>query len=136
LIGRLPETVYKLIGPAQVGKASLTGMRVLRAVRAVARERVSVWPFEARRDCTVVEIFPTLFRGTRTKLRSRDALNAALKHWRSDGVPTKDAALSDHDTDALVSAAALRALAGKPENWAQPRLPEVAREGWIFGVAA
>lgn len=43
---------------------------------------------------------------------------------------------SDHDTDALLSAAGLRMIAGDPDVWtpAEWRSPRVQREGWIFGV--
>ena len=37
-----PETVYKLLGSKQVGKASITGMRVLHHIRSLKKERVSV----------------------------------------------------------------------------------------------
>jgi hypothetical protein len=44
--------------------------------------------------------------------------------------------VSDHATDALVSAAGLRWLAARPGVWRPPALDELARrrEGWIFGV--
>lgn len=131
--GTRPETVFKLIGAKQVGKASLTGMRTLRHIRNAHPGRVSVWPFEpAVTPSVLVEIYPTLFRrqaaGTLAKLRTACELNAALRALRSASV--RGGTYSDHDTDALISAAGLRHLCrtGNP-------LPTVSvRDGWIFGV--
>jgi hypothetical protein len=137
--GTHPECVFKLVGAKQVGKASLTGVRVLRHVRALNRARVAVWPFEpVGAKSALVEIYPTVFRkqaaGGVAKLRTRRELNDALRRLGARGVP--EAALSDHDTDALISAVGLRSLAGA--GWcglAQPADPRMRREGWIFGVA-
>ena len=136
--GTHPECVFKLIGAKQVGKASLTGIRVLRHVRAANRSRVAVWPFEpVGAKSVLVEIYPTLFRkqaaGGVAKLRSAKALNAALRELGSRGVPST--ALSDHDTDALISAAGLRHLIDRGEAaLSPPGDAGVRREGWIFGV--
>ena len=54
-----PDTLYKLIGSKQVGKASLTGMRVLHHVRSSVGDRVAIWPFEKIRTSAIVEIYPT-----------------------------------------------------------------------------
>ena len=136
--GTHPECVFKLIGAKQVGKASLTGIRVLRQVRRDNRSRLAVWPFEAvGAKSVLVEIYPTLFRkqaaGGIAKLRTRAELNAALRQLGTRGVATRT--LSDHDTDALISAAGLRRAIGEAGEWlAPPRDPHVRREGWIFGV--
>ena len=135
--GTRPESIFKLIGAKQVGKASLTGMRVLRHVRSRNRARVAVWPFEpVAGKSALVEIYPTLFRKAAAhglaKLRTRADLNAALRRLGSRGV--RDGDLSDHDTDALISAAGLRSYAAN--GWAALPAPDerVRREGWIFGV--
>jgi hypothetical protein len=130
--GTRPETIFKFIGAKQVGKASLTGMRVINHLRLKHANRVSVWPFEAATGSVLVEIYPTLFRkqaaGGLAKLRTRADLNAALKRLNSRGVVAGD--YSDHDTDALISAAGLRSTA-----WSFPQVDErIKREGWIFGV--
>lgn len=135
-----PQSPYKLIGPKQVGLGALAGMRMLRALRA-ADPRVAVWPFdEAAPGRTVfVEIYPRLFLRhagvAQKKIRTPDEVDAALARLdaRPAGLP---AAVSDHDADALVSAAGLRWLAGRPGVWAPPALDGEARrrEGWIFGV--
>jgi hypothetical protein len=140
--GTHPECVFKLIGAKQVGKASLTGIRVLRHVRAANRAHVAVWPFEPAHGksgakSVLVEIYPTLFRkqaaGGVAKLRTAGALNAALRKLGARGVPAGE--LSDHDTDALISAAGLRRLIDRADaTLSPPADPHVRREGWIFGV--
>jgi hypothetical protein len=64
-------------------------------------------------------------------------LNRALKKLESRQVSRASTILSDHETDALLSAAGLRFLACKRETWSHPELesPRVQREGWIFGVS-
>ncbi|QQP88306.1 hypothetical protein IGS68_19960 [Skermanella sp. TT6] len=135
-----PESPYKLIGAKQVGKGALAGMRLLRALRT-RREDVAVWPFQdpAGRS-TLVEIYPRLFLmragwGLR-KVRSWGDLNRCLALLDSDPVEEVRREPSDHETDALVSAAGLRALSGLPGVWNPAALTDRARrqEGWIFGV--
>jgi hypothetical protein len=134
-----PDTLYKLLHSKQVGKGSITGMRVLHQLRSSVGDDVAVWPFEAPRRSVIVEIYPTLFRkmatGSVAKLRSIEELNGALKVLRSNRI-SKAMNVSDHETDALVSAAGLRMIARDPKVWAPAELksPRVRREGWIFGV--
>lgn len=136
-----PQSPYKLIGSKQVGKGALAGMRMLRSLRAAAPDRVAVWPFEEAVPGRTVfaEIYPRLFLkragfGAR-KIRSPADVDAALAHLGS-APAALPAAVSDHDADALVSAAGLRRLASRPEVWSPPALDDDARrrEGWIFGV--
>ncbi len=137
-----PETVFKLVGPKQVGKASLAGIRVLRHVRTAHPAHVAIWPFEAvGTKSALVEIYPTLFRKQAAdglaKLRTRAELNLALKRLGSRGLRADARAepLTDHDTDALISAAGLRRLAAEPSRaLAEIADPRIRREGWIFGV--
>jgi len=135
-----PETVYKLIGSKQVGKASITGIRVLQHIRRVRNARVSFWPFERPDKSTITEIYPTLFRKSATnslaKLRTLPDLNEALIAFECDPIPQSPRRFSDHETDALISAAGLRCLARKQATWTHPELTsrQVQREGWIFGV--
>jgi hypothetical protein len=138
--GTHPDTVYKLIGPKQVGKASLTGIRVLHHVRS-RTAGVAVWPFEPVRASALVEIYPTLFRRQATrnvgKIRTWAALNKALQHFGSLPIRNRSGrAPSDHETDALLSAAGLRAIAGNADLWRISELDStrIRREGWIFGV--
>jgi hypothetical protein len=137
-----PESVYKLVGSKQVGKASLTGMRVLHHIRRDRGGSVSFWPFEPPLGSTITEIYPTLFRksakNSLAKLRTHRDLNEALAAFDSEAMPRSTRRLSDHETDALISAAGLRSLAVRQTTWSHPELTsqQVQLEGWIFGVAA
>ena len=135
-----PDTLYKLVGPKQVGKASITGIRVLHHLRS-CNENVAVWPFEPVCESALVEIYPTLFRMHATagieKIRTWSALNQALELLGCGPVRRRvERAPTDHETDALLSAAGLRAFANNPGLWFPPEIqsPRVRREGWIFGV--
>jgi hypothetical protein len=87
----------------------------------------------------VVEIYTRIYLRragmTGTKLRTRAELNRALL-----GLGSKPVRLSfepnDHQTDALVTAAGMRALAKETRAFEPEGLtPEIARtEGWTFGV--
>jgi hypothetical protein len=136
-----PDTLYKLLHSKQVGKASITGIRVLNRIRSRCGDCVAIWPFETARASAIVEIYPTLFRKMATrsiaKLRSQTDLNDALAEIGSRPmIGTAGRELSDHQTDALLSAAGLRWIARNPAVWAPTALtsPAVQREGWIFGV--
>jgi hypothetical protein len=140
--GTRPDTLYKLLHSKQVGKASITGMRVLHHVRSrKAADRVAIWPFEKVRSSAIVEIYPTMIRkianGSIAKLKSATELNQALRNLDSRPLarPAKQN-LSDHETDALISAAGLRWIARNPKVWSNAVLRSriVHREGWIFGV--
>ena len=57
-----PSSVFKCIGPGQVGPGSVAGMRLLLSVRQ--ETTASIWPFDAigaPTRSTVVEIYPRLF---------------------------------------------------------------------------
>jgi hypothetical protein len=137
--GGKASSVYDAIGAAQVAKGSFAGMRLLHRLAG----KVPIWPFDPLPDrgSAVVEIYSRLFlklAGTRgTKVRSMTDLNEVLYRL---GSPALDAAgewLSDHQTDALVTAAGMRALAlHEPRAFAPDGLtPHIARsEGWTFGV--
>lgn len=136
-----PDTLYKLLHSKQVGKASITGMRVLNQLRKASGKSVAIWPFETPRTSAIVEIYPTMFRklatGSVSKLRSVAGLNSALAAFDSRPFNVaKGVEVSDHETDALISAAGLRRIAHRPTVWTRPELalPQVRREGWIFGV--
>jgi hypothetical protein len=139
--GTRPDTLYKLLHSKQVGKASITGMRMLHQVRSRKGDRVAIWPFEAVHRSAIVEIYPTMYRkiasGSIAKLKSAAELNDALANISSRPF-ANDARkhLSDHETDALISAAGLRWMARNPDVWTYRELRSrtVKREGWIFGV--
>jgi hypothetical protein len=136
--GMNPYSNLNLVGAAQVGKSSLTGMRLLHRLHG----RVPVWPFDPPAGgTTVLEIYTSIAalaagrsKG-RTKMTSVDALNAALLRLGSAPVPGAGA-IDDHASDALLTAAWLRIAAPDPALWHPPALTPAlaATEGWTFGV--
>lgn len=137
--GTRPETPFKLIGAKQVGKASLSGIRCLRAIRHRLSEQVAIWPFEPIDGRSVLlEIYPTLFRHQALrsidKIREIDQLALGLDRLGSDRPAGLPPSFSDHEGDALISAAGMRWWV--LQNGRLPRVApsRVSREGWIFGV--
>ncbi len=135
-----PYSCFNLVGASQVGKSSLTGMRVLHRLAG----RVPIWPFDSLPETgpVIVEIYTSLaareagMRKGLSKIRDAatlDAMLAALGSEPHAPLPRTD----DHATDAILSAAWLRTAAPRPELWNPPGLTsELARtEGWTFGVA-
>ena len=136
--GRKTACAYDAIGAAQVAKASFAGMRLLHR----AHRNIAIWPMDhlPERGSAIVEIYTRIYLRRAglpgTKLRSREELNRALT-----GLGSRPARLrfepDDHQTDALVTAAGMRALAmGEPRAFSPAGLtPELARtEGWTFGI--
>ncbi|MCW4461181.1 hypothetical protein OK349_05630 [Sphingomonas sp. BT-65] len=133
-------TVYDAIGAAQVAKASFAGMRLLHALDG----KVAIWPFDPLplAGAVVVEIYTAIaaraagLRKGRSKLRDTTTLDTALATLGSrPHAPL--ARYDDHSTDAILTAAWLRANAGRADLWHPPALTsEIARtEGWTFGIA-
>ncbi len=137
--GVRPVSNFNLVGAAQVGKSSLTGMRMLHRLEG----RVPVWPVDPLPESgsVVTEIYTSMaarlggVTGAATKLRSVEALNDALDRLGSPPVPGSGA-IDDHSSDALLTAAWLRTVHGNRDLWHPPSLtPDVARtEGWTFGA--
>ena len=135
--GRKTASAYDAIGAAQVAKASFSGMRLLHHLDG----QVAIFPMDPipERGSAVAEIYTRIYLRragmTGTKLRNRTDLNRALL-----GLGSKPVQLSfepnDHQTDALVTAAGMRALAKEPRAFEPEGLtPDIARkEGWTFGV--
>jgi len=134
-----PYSNFNLVGAAQVGKSSLTGMRLFTRLDG----RVPLWPFDPlpASGSVVVEIYTSLAAVAagvpkgRAKMRDAAALDAALARLGSrPHAPL--ARYDDHATDALLSAAWLRTIAGDAAYWnPQALTPNLARtEGWTFGV--
>ncbi len=135
--GGKASTLYDAIGASQVAKASFAGMRLLHRLEG----KVPVWPFDPApaAGSLVVEIYTRVFIRmaglSGRKVRSGAALNQALA-----GLGSRPARLardpSDHESDVLIAAAGLRAIAGDPRYWKPAALtPAIARtEGWTFGV--
>ena len=129
---------FNLIGASQVGKSSLTGMRVLHRLRG----RIAVWPFDPVPESgpVAVEIYTALAARTAgfsgpTKLRSAAALDTGLAVLGSQPHAPL-ARYNDHCTDALLTAAWLRRSAADRALWEPAAMTEAIRqtEGWTFGV--
>lgn len=135
--GRKTASAYDAIGAAQVAKASFSGMRVLQRLDG----KVAIWPMDPLpgHGSAVVEIYTRIYLRRAglagTKLRTRADLNRALEGLASPPVRLRFEP-NDHQTDALVTAAGMRALAADPRAFSPEGLtPEIARsEGWTFGV--
>lgn len=139
-----PQTPFKLIGAKQVGLGSLAGMRVLHTVSTARTSRFFAWPFDGELPpparSVVVEIYPRLFLracgGGGKKVRDGKTLRACLRAFDADVRGSAERRTwSDHETDALISAAGLRAWATRPALWQAPTGHSAAAfEGWIFGA--
>jgi hypothetical protein len=137
--GVRPVSNFNLIGAAQVGKSSLTGMRMLHRLDG----RIPVWPIDplTASGPVVVEIYTSIaarkggISGAKTKIRSYADLNRALAGLGSDPV-AGDGPIDDHSSDALVSTAWLRRIGHDRRYWNPANLtPDIAHtEGWTFGA--
>jgi hypothetical protein len=135
--GRKTASAFDAIGAAQVAKASFSGMRLLRRIDG----RIAIWPMDSLHagESAVVEIYTRIYIRNAglpgTKIRSVAQLNVALEAlgsapWRGRGP------LTDHQTDALVTAAGMRTHLGDPGAFAPKGLTRriALGEGWTFGV--
>ncbi len=134
-----PYSCFNLVGAAQVGKSSLTGMRVLHRLNG----RIPVWPFDPVPDSgpMIVEIYTSiaavsagLTRG-RTKIRDPKSLDAVLAKLGVNAAASL-AIYDDHQADAIMTAAWL-AMATKNSALWHPKCMDskiAATEGWTFGV--
>lgn len=134
-----PYSNFNLVGAAQVGKSSLTGMRLFHRIDG----KLPIWPYDSKPETgpVVVEIYTSIAataaglpRG-RTKIRDAETLDRALAALGSR--PHKPLArYDDHATDALLAAAWLRAVAEDEAYWNPKGITsDLARtEGWTFGV--
>lgn len=135
--GRKTASAYDAIGAAQVAKASFSGMRLLHRLNG----KVAIWPMDPLPESgsAVVEIYTRIYLRNAgmsgKKLRTRHDLNQALVGLGSKPVRLRFEP-NDHQTDALVTAAGMRAHLKNPRAFDPPGLtPELARtEGWTFGI--
>ena len=137
-LGCRPYSNLNLVGAAQVGKSSLTGMRVLHRLDG----RLPLWPFDPvpPAGSMVVEIYTTIAAMDagrapgRSKMRSYEELNEALAALGSP--PVKGSGpIDDHASDALLTAAWLRHVHRDEALWHPPGLDAVRHtEGWTFGA--
>jgi hypothetical protein len=130
---------FNLVGAGQVGKSSLTGMRLLNRLRG----RIPIWPFDPLPDSgpVLVEIYTSMaaraagLPANRSKVRDRESLDAAITAL---GAPKAGLLKSydDHSTDALMTAAWLRNAAEDRDLWQPCDMNDkiAATEGWTFGI--
>lgn len=138
-VGCTPYSNFNLVGAAQVGKSSLSGMRVLHRLQG----QLPVWPIDPVPEAgsVVCEIYTTIAAmaagrsASRSKIRDGAELDAALARLGSAPVGLAGA-VDDHTSDALVTAAWLRKVALDPALWAPAGLTAeiAATEGWTFGA--
>ncbi len=134
-----PSSCFNLVGAAQVGKSSLTGMRMLNRLNGA----LPIWPFEPvpRDGSVIVEIYTSLAARAagippgRSKMLTGGALDDAL-HCLGVNPHKSLPHYTDHATDAILTSAWMRATAHDRALWHPPGLDAVATtEGWTFGVA-
>jgi hypothetical protein len=138
-LGCTPCSNFNLVGAAQVGKSSLTGMRLLHRLAG----RLPVWPIDPLPGAgsAVVEIYTTIAAlaagrsAGKSKIRDHADLNTALAALGSAPVAGKGP-IADHASDALITAAWLRRAADRADLWFPAALtPQIAAtEGWTFGA--
>lgn len=138
-MGCQPTSNFNLVGAAQVGKSSLSGMRLLHALRGHA----AVWPIDPLPAAgpVICEIYTTIAAiaagrsASRSKIRSGEELDEALNALCA--APFGHAGpIDDHTSDAVITAAWLRRAVNRENLWSPPGLtPQIARtEGWTFGA--
>jgi hypothetical protein len=130
---------FNLVGAAQVGKGSLAGMRLLHRLH----DRVPLWPLDPvpARGPLLVETYTTLAARAaglppgRSKIRDGAALDVALAALGSP-LCGLIGPVSDHASDALLTAAWLREIASAPATWSPKPLDDILAktESWTFGV--
>ena len=136
-----PISCFNLVGAAQVGKSSLTGMRVLHKLA----QRIPVWPYDPlpAHGPVIVEIYTSIaarasgtLRKGKSKILDAATLDQALRAFGS-APHAKLHHYTDHATDAILTAAWLRIAAQQSALWSPELLtPKIAAtEGWTFGVS-
>ncbi len=138
-MGCKPYSNFNLVGAAQVGKSSLTGMRLL---DRLAHE-YAVWPVDPLPAAgpVICEIYTALAAieagraAGQTKLRSFEDLNGALAVLGCPSV-RGNGPIDDHSSDALLTAAWLRLASLESARWTPAGLTEkiALTEGWTFGA--
>ncbi len=138
-MGCKPYSNFNLVGAAQVGKSSLTGMRLLHRLE----HRLPVWPVDPlpAAGSAVVEIYTTIAAmaagrsAAKSKIRDGETLDIALAALGSAPIGGRGP-IADHACDALLTAAWLRTAAHDPALWNPPALTAqiAATEGWTFGA--
>lgn len=141
-----PESPFKICYTKQVGKGGMAAMRVAHYLKQALGDKIAIWPFENTDNAKIVmtEIYPRQFLmrsgyGTK-KVKTAQDLNKVLPFFKSAPLDAQND-VTDHDTDALVSAAGLRYLCGMEKHVCKKLtnptgMSDIAQqcEGWIFGV--
>lgn len=138
-MGCRPVSNFNLVGAAQVGKSTLTGMRLLNRLA----DALPVWPVDPlpSQGSVLVEIYTALAsldalpRHRGRKVRDHALLNEGLVSFGSPPVEGRGA-IDDHSSDALLTAAWLRKVGEDAALWSPEGLSaQIARtEGWTFGA--
>ena len=141
--GYRPASVFRCIGPDQVGTGSVAGMRVLHEfrgrVQAGGMEPISIWPFDATGvpvHSTVVEIYPRLFldHAERDGIQpTAENIPAFCRHFGAE-LENPPAEPTNDQRDALVSAAGMGWFTQQGRVAWQVPACAAEHEGWIFGV--
>lgn len=137
--GCKPTSNFNLVGAAQVGKSSLSGMRLLHRLNGC----LPVWPIDPLppSGSVVTEIYTAIAAisagrpASRSKIRDHAELCRALSALDSQGTGGHGP-IDDHSSDAILTAAWLRRDGERSDLWHPAGLSdEIARtEGWTFGV--
>lgn len=100
-----PTSVFKLVGPSQVGAGSIRGMPTLARLREAG---FRVWPFDHAQPPLLVEIWPRLLTQAVVKTRRADRLRYLVERMPEVDDPLRGVAASGDDIfDAAVSAVAV-----------------------------
>lgn len=135
----VPYSCFNLVGAAQVGKSSLTAMRMFHRFGGA----LPIWPFDplSSSGSIVVEIYTSLAARAacipkgRSKIRDPESLDRALAALGCNRHEPLEH-YSDHATDAILTAAWLRNVALSDQLWIPAGLENAAAtEGWTFGIA-
>ena len=130
-----PKSVFQISGQGAVGTGTIRGLPILPKLREAG---AAIWPFDAPRRATVVEIYPRLFYGTaminNMKLVGRNSRAAHLaqqfpnieQHWHDIMVG------NDNAFDAGVSALVMAGHTNSLSNLSQATDPTKQLEGEIW----
>ena len=136
-----PFSVFSCYGQKNVGTGSLAGMRFLHRLRQDLK--VAIWPFDMTNPpdrSTIVEIYPRFFLTDAENKRGNQPTPGTVRELLGSYNATLADVCekwSDHERDALVSAAGMGQFASKEETWKAPSHActcAATHEGWMFGV--
>ena len=139
--GRRPSSVFTCNYAQNVGTGSLAGMRLLH--RIPPDSNLTIWPFggtDRPQGSALIEIYPRVFLNRAERMRRAQKLpNTVRGNLGSYGAVLVDKCerWSDHERDALISAAGMAWCDTQEEPWeALDDAPAwtATHEGWMFGV--